>query len=142
MVDPIQYWRMNMSETSSKATTIALWLLKILVALAFLTAGGAKLAGAPIMVAVFAKIGFGQWFRILTGVLEVAGAIALFVPRASFYGAVLLAVVMVGAIGFHRTLLGGNPTPPIVLLALSAVIAWLSRERTQAPRQGDRARTC
>ena len=79
------------------------------------------------MVAVFSKIGYGQGFRILTGLLEVVGAIGLFVPRFTFYAAVLLGVVMIGAIGFHLTTLGGNPTPPIILLMLSASIAWLTR---------------
>ena len=92
------------------------------VGLAFLAAGGSKLAGAPAMVAMFAKIGFGQWFRILTGLLEVGGAIGLFVPRFAVYAASMLAVVMVSAIGFHLTRLGGNPVPPIVLLLLATLI--------------------
>jgi hypothetical protein len=79
------------------------------------------------MVAVFAKIGFGQWFRILTGLLEVAGAIGLFVPRFAVYAASMLAVVMVGAIGFHLTRLGGNPLPPIVLFLLAILIVWLTK---------------
>ena len=79
------------------------------------------------MVAIFAKIGFGQWFRVLTGLLEIAGAIGLLVPRYSFNAAVLFAVVMVGAIGFHLTILGGNPAPPIFLLILAALNAWLTR---------------
>jgi putative oxidoreductase len=87
------------------------WLLRVVVGLAFLAAGGSKLAGAPAMVAMFAKIGFGQWFRILTGLLEVTAAIALFVPRYTLYAAATLAVVMESAIGFHLTILGGNPSP-------------------------------
>lgn len=90
---------------------IALWVLRVVVGLAFLAAGGSKLAGAPAMVAMFAKIGFGQWFRILTGLLEVAGAIGLFVPRFAVYAASMLAVVMVGAIGFHLTTPGWKPCP-------------------------------
>jgi putative oxidoreductase len=43
-------------------------------------AGGAKLAAAPTMIAVFAKVGLGQWFRYLTGTLEVIGAVGLLVP--------------------------------------------------------------
>ena len=87
------------------------------------------------MVAMFAKIGFGQWFRILTGSLEVAGAIGLFVPRFAVYAASLLAVVMVGAIGFHLTILGGNPGPPIVLLLLASLIVWLSKGTSRSELQ-------
>lgn len=110
-----------------KYAVIGLWVLRVLAALAFVGAGVSKLTGAPAMVAVFAAVGAGQWFRIVTGLLEVGGAVALFVPRVTFYAAVLLASVMVGAIGAHLTVLGGNPTPPIVLLLLTGTIAWLSR---------------
>ena len=70
--------------------------------------GGAKLAGAEQMVAVFATIGIGQWFRYLTGALEVIGAIGLFFPRYAFYAAALLVCVMAGAVMAHLTVLGGQ----------------------------------
>ena len=121
-----------MATGQKKGKMITLWLLRVVVGLAFLAAGGSKLAGAPAMVAMFAKIGFGQWFRILTGLLEVAGAIGLFVPRFTVYAASMLAVVMAGAIGFHLTTLGGNPAPPIVLLLLASLIIWLSKRTSRS----------
>ena len=73
-----------MSTGQKKGKMIALWLLRVVVGLAFLAAGGSKLAGAPAMVAMFATIGFGQWFRILTGLLEVtAGLVYLFLATPS-----------------------------------------------------------
>jgi hypothetical protein len=96
--------------------------------MAFLAAGGARLAGAPPMVAMFDTIGVGQWFRVVIGLLEVTGAIGLFVPRATMYAAVVLMMVMFGAVVAHMTVLGGNPAPPIMLLILSSTIAWLTRE--------------
>ena len=121
-----------MATGQKKGKIIALWVLRVVVGLAFLAAGGSKLAGAPAMVAMFAKIGFGQWFRILTGSLEVAGAIGLFVPRFAGYAASLLAVVMVCAIGFHLTILGGNPVPPIILLLLALSITRLSKRTSRS----------
>jgi uncharacterized membrane protein YphA (DoxX/SURF4 family) len=115
----------------SKGLNITCWVLQGLAALAFLAAGGSKLAGAPAMVAVFAHIGVGQWFRYLTGGLEVIGAIGLLVPGGAFYGAALLATVMVGAIAAHLTILGGNPTPAIVLLLITATVAYLRRPRAR-----------
>ena len=120
-----------MATGPKKGKIIALWILRVVVGLAFLAAGSSKLAAAPAMVAMFAKIGFGQWFRILTGLLEVAGAIGLFVPRFTVYAASMLGVVMVSAIGFHLTRLGGNPAPPIVLLFLASLIVWLSKRTPQ-----------
>ena len=120
-----------MATEQNKGRMITLWILRVVVGLAFLAAGGSKLAGAPAMVAMFAKIGFGQWFRILTGLLEVAAAIGLFIPRYARYAAATLAVVMASAIGFHLTILGGNPVPPIVLLVLTSLIAWLSKSASR-----------
>jgi hypothetical protein len=71
--------------------------------LAFIGVGGDKLAGTAVMVELFDKVGIGQWFRYFTGLLEVAGGIGLLIPRYAFYAAVLLALVMVGAIIAHVT---------------------------------------
>ena len=110
-----------------KARLVTLWILSALVALAFLGAGGAKLMGAAAMVELFDKVGEGQWFRYFTGLLEVAGGIGLLIPRYAFYAAGLLAVVMVGAIIAHVTVLGTSPAAPVVLLILSGTIAWLRK---------------
>jgi DoxX-like family len=60
-----------------KVFNIILWVLQIAAAAMFLFAGAPKLLGAPQVVAVFETIGFGQWFRYLTGGLEVLCAILL-----------------------------------------------------------------
>jgi putative oxidoreductase len=104
-----------------------LWILSSLVALAFLGAGGSKLAGAAAMVGLFDKIGVGQWFRYFTGSLEVAAGIGLLLPRYAFYAAALLALVMVGAIIAHLTVLGSSPAVPVVLLILVTVVAYLRK---------------
>ena len=111
----------------SKGLNIACWVLQGLAAAAFLAAGGSKLAAAPAMVEVFAKLGAGQWFHYVTGALEVIGAVALLLPRAAFYGAALLATVMVGAIVTHLAVLGGSPIPALVLLVIVGTVAWLRR---------------
>src|SRR2546426_10073455 len=87
----------------SRALTIVSWILQVLTAAVFLVAGGSKLAGAAAMVQMYDTIGWGQWFRYLTGVIEVGSAVALLVPRAAAFGAVLLACTMVGAIVAHYT---------------------------------------
>lgn len=111
----------------SKGLSVTCWVLQGLAAFAFLAAGGSKLAAAPAMVEMFAKLGAGQWFRYLTGSLEVIGAVGLLVPRAAFYGAVLLAAVMIGAVVTHLAVLGGSPVPALVLLAIVGTVAWLRR---------------
>lgn len=103
------------------------WLLQIAAAAIFLFAGSKKLMADPQMVAVFAKVGIGQWFRLLTGMLEVGGGIALLVPRTAAFAAILLALVMVGAVIAHLTVLGGSPALAVMLLVACAGIAWLRR---------------
>jgi putative oxidoreductase len=103
------------------------WGVRILLALAFGAAGVAKLAGVPQMVQVFDAIGFGQWFRYVTGVVEVGGAVLLLVPATGFFGGLLLAVTMLFGVATHLVLIGGNPAPAIVLALLSAFVAWRLR---------------
>jgi putative oxidoreductase len=116
-------------KSSSRAGTIALWTAQIAAAALFLFAGSSKLAGAPLMVAMFDAIGIGQWFRYLTGSIEVVSAILLLIPSLAFFGALLLVPTMVGAIITHLFIIGGNPALPIVLLATTSAIAWTRRSR-------------
>jgi putative oxidoreductase len=107
-----------------KALNIAFWTLQVLAALAFLAAGLGKLLGSADMIALFNAVGIGQWFRYVTGVLEVLGAVLLIVPSKTAVGAVLLACVMAGAVVAHLTVLHTAATAPVVLVALTALIAW------------------
>ena len=111
----------------SRVTTGVVWTLQILAAAMFLFAGFSKLAGEPVMVQEFAVIGLGQWFRYLTGGIEVVSAVSLLIPSLAVYGAAALAVTMVGAIITHLTLIGGSPVPAFVLLIATASIVWMRR---------------
>src|SRR5436190_1204621 len=71
----------------SRIGLIALWAVQLALAGMFLLAGGSKLAGAPAMIALFDGIGIGQWFRYVTGLIEVGSAVALLVPSDSRTGA-------------------------------------------------------
>jgi len=112
---------------SGKGRLLTLWILSALVTLTFVGAGAAKLAGAAVMVDLFAKVGLGQWFRYVTGLLEVAAGIGLLISRYAFYAAALLAMVMVGAFIAHVTVLGSSPAAPIVLFVLTGIIAYLRK---------------
>jgi uncharacterized membrane protein YphA (DoxX/SURF4 family) len=113
------------SPQRSRVVTGVLWTLQILSAAMFLFSGSLKLAGAPMMVQMFGVIGLGQWFRYVTGGIEVASALLLLIPAVAAYGAAALAVTMVGAIITHVFIIGGSPAIPIVLLGATATIAWL-----------------
>ena len=120
------------SLSRGRAGHIALWMVQVLLAVAFLGSGLAKLAGAPVQVAVFDAIGVGQWFRYLTGLIEAASAFALLMPSLAPFGAVALVATMVGAIATHLFVIGGSPRGPIVLLLLSLTVAWARRDQLVA----------
>jgi uncharacterized membrane protein YphA (DoxX/SURF4 family) len=111
----------------SKALNVTLWILQALVAAAFLMAGATKLAGAEMQVAMFEKIGLGQWLRYFTGSLEVICAVLLLLPKTSGIGAALLTATMAGAVATHLFIIGGSAAPALVLLLITAAVAWYRR---------------
>jgi putative oxidoreductase len=111
---------------------IALWAVKIMLAAVFIAAGGAKLYGVPMMVDLFEIIGVGQWFRYVTGALEVIGAVLILMPALSAVGGLLLCCIMVGATLTHLFVLPGSAIPAMVLFALSAIIVFAERRRFDA----------
>ena len=116
----------------TKAATAVRWALQGIVAVVFLGAGAAKLAGVPAMVVIFEHIRIGQWFRYVTAVVEITGAILLVWPGRSGLGALLLACTMAAALFTHFTILGGNWGPAAVLFALNLLIMWLNRAQVEA----------
>ena len=118
------------SGSTGKIINVGLWILQIGAAGMFLMVGFLKLSGDPRMVALFEAIGLGQWFRYVTGSLEVLGAVLLLIPRLSGLGALLLVGVMLGAVPTHLLVVGGSPLPAIILLIVTGVTAWGRRQRT------------
>jgi uncharacterized membrane protein YphA (DoxX/SURF4 family) len=118
------------SGSIAKIMNVLLWVLQIGAAGMFLMVGFLKLSGNPQLVGLFEAIGLGQWFRYLTGSLEVAGAILLLIPRTSGLAALMLFGVMVGAVITHLLIVGGSPQPAIILLIVTGIIAWGRRQRT------------
>jgi putative oxidoreductase len=71
-----------------------------LVGLLFVFIGYTKFNGDPRgeWYQTFERIGLGQWFRIFTGVVQVAGGLMMCVPKTMIYGAALLTCTMLGAV--------------------------------------------
>ena len=111
---------------------IALWTVQVVLAAMFFGSGLSKVTGSPAMVAMFETIGVGQWFRYLTGLIEVISAIALLVPSLAVFGAVALVPTMIGAIATHLFIIGGAPTGAVVLLIGSLIVTWARREQLLA----------
>lgn len=121
--------------TRRRAVNVVLWVAQIALAAMFVFVSTPKLLGDPTAVAVFHVIGFGQWFRYLTGACELAGAIGLLIPRLSGLAATGLVGLMIGATLTNLFLVPGMQASAAVTVLLGvvfAVIAWLRRDRTAA----------
>jgi len=119
------------ADHTSKIWNGVLWGFQVLGALSFVFAGYQKLSSAPDMVALFTAIGAGQWFRFLTGTVEILGGIALLVPRLRVLGAAGLVCVMVGAL-ITDFMISISPVSALVELAITAVVVWGRRSELTA----------
>jgi len=120
---------MTISSTSTSLKTIAFWGLKIVLALLFLAAACAKIAGAPMMIAEFGKVGLGQWFRYFTALMEISGAILLLLPGRTAIGAGILACVCIGAFFAQLLAIHMDVVHTIVLAAIFLSIVWFNRRQ-------------
>ena len=123
---------------------IALWIVQVLLALAFLGAGAMKLF-TPYEALVAQGIDLPELLLRFIGLCEVLGAIGLVVPAATRIkprltptAAALLALVMILALFKHAfaaefSALGG----PLVLGALSVFVAWGRFKRAPIAPRGE-----
>jgi uncharacterized membrane protein YphA (DoxX/SURF4 family) len=103
------------------------WAVQVVLASQFIAGGLVKLSGDPQMIAMFAEIGAGQWLRVLVGVLEVAAAVGLLIPRLARLAAAGLVALMAGAAVTNIVWLATNPVLPLVFLLLATVVVVLRR---------------
>lgn len=117
--------------------------LQAAVGIIFLGAGSRKLAATDATVDLFARLRYPQWLRVVTGVMEVGGGVAMMAglkrPALVPPAAALLGSVAIGAIASH-TRQGDPPRmrmPPLVLLlAVTAVSLVRGRERAAVRMSG------
>ncbi|OEK01100.1 hypothetical protein BFP97_06075 [Roseivirga sp. 4D4] len=106
----------------TKEKGIAVWSISIVVAVYLILKGIQKVSPSPGMVSFFADWGYSETFLRILGVLEVLGGLLLFIPKAAFYGGVLLSGILLGA---TYTLLinhSAGLAEPLVFLFLSVTI--------------------
>ena len=111
-------------ETRGRQDVLISWILRLAVAAVFLSVGTAKFGTDPMWVQLFDRIGFGTWFRYLTGVLQVTGAVLLLVPRTFLVGIAILSCTMAGAMAVWIVWFGAPGTaiiPGALLVGLVAI---------------------
>ncbi|MDD7914041.1 DoxX family protein [Polaribacter ponticola] len=104
-----------------------MFVLKIVLAVAFVVAGGFKIFRAKPMVDQFKEFGLPNFGVQLVGTLEVLGAIGLFVPSLSLYATIGLIILMIGAVFNHLKTKHPFKTlaPALILGILSSILLFL-----------------
>ena len=120
-------------------STVLLWVLQIVLALAFAAHGWLFLA-PPADVAVQMNATLPRWFQLFLGVAEVAAAAGLVLPGATgvlpwlvVWAAGGIVIVMVSATAFH--LVRGemmSAAITLLLLVMAVYVAYARRTRLRA----------
>ena len=116
--------RLATAETGSRQEVLISWILRLAVAVVFVSVGADKFEAQSMWIKVFDQIGLGQWFRYLTGILQVTGAVLVIFPRTFLIGIGILACTMAGAVAVWIVRFGapGNAViPAAVLVALVTI---------------------
>jgi putative oxidoreductase len=114
-----------------RRTSLLLWAGQILLAVAFMYFGLAKLTGGQVQ--EFGQIGAGQWMQYFVGAAELAGGIGLLTPWLAGLAAAGLAADMAGATIINGTVLHNTTYGSMiwVTLPLCAAFALLAYGRRQ-----------
>jgi putative oxidoreductase len=111
---------------------IVAFILQGLLALMFLMAAMGKITGSKMHVEGFKQWGLPQWFRVVTGFVELVGAVALIIGFWEYSwaaaGALLLGVTAIGGTLVHvRVKDSFKQTFMIVLLGILSFIVFFIR---------------
>src|SRR5690349_19488528 len=112
---------------------IVLWVLQVLLAVAFFAHGWLFLSPPP-EIAVQMNASMPRWFQLFLGVAEIAAALGLTLPGLTrilpwlvTWAAVGIMIVMVSATGFH--LMRGETSSAMVTLVILAIASFVAYQR-------------
>lgn len=116
---------------NSRFGRVTLWIFQGWTALAFVVVGFGKFHN-PFWLKAFPKWGYSDGFRMLIGVLEVAGGLLIAIPRTATYAAILIDAIMIGALG---TLLVNHEKlfPPTFWLVVVSIVGYARWKQAWRP---------
>lgn len=118
--------------TTSRAANAGLWTLQVVLAAVYAFSAYNKLTAEAATVAGFEAMGLGAPGMYVIGALELAGAIAMFVPRLTGLAATCFVALMIGAVVITLVIGGGALVAiPATVGVLAAVVAWGRRDITR-----------
>jgi putative oxidoreductase len=120
--------KLLLEERTAPFDIIRTWAPRLIAAALFLFVGSNKFADRSPWIQIFQQIGFGQWFRYFTGVLQVGGALLVLIPRTFPVGILILACTMAGAMAAWIFFLGA-PFNAMIPGALLLGLLFVGGER-------------
>lgn len=114
-------------------TVFSIVLQSLLIAY-YVFSGSAKIAGAKYWVDVFNNLKLPQWFRVITGVVQLVGAAVLIIgfwyAGAIAWGGIWLGVTMLVAFLAHIRVKDsfGKTVQPVVFLALIVIVTMINAD--------------
>jgi hypothetical protein len=109
---------------------IVLWIVQILLAIAFL-AHGLLLLFPPAEIAKLMDASLPRWFQLFLGWAEILAAVGLTLPAITriqpwlvSWAAIGISIVMVSATYYH-VMRGESPVANLILLAMAAFVAYM-----------------
>lgn len=112
----------------SRFLSVFKYLILLVICGGFLGMGMQELVGVPWIKEQFTYWMYPLWFMYLVGFVQVAGSIATFYKPTRIWGASILLLTMVGAIGTHFYFNQYDwLIPPIVLLALLILLIFIEK---------------
>ena len=116
----------------SRAGNAALWTLQAVLAAVYAFSAFGKLTAEAQNVAGFEAMGLGMPGMYIIGALELAGAIAMFIPRLTGLAALCFVVLMIGAVTITLAIGGGILVAmPAAVGVLAAIVAYGRRDSTK-----------
>ena len=116
----------------SRAANVGLWTLQVLLAAVYAFSAFGKVSADAQNVAGFEAMGLGTTGMYIIGALELAGAIAMFIPRLTGLAATCFVALMIGAVTATLAIGGGVlAVIPATVLVLVAVVAGGRRGSTR-----------
>ena len=120
------------TRTTGRTGSAVLWTLQVLLGAVYAFSAFGKLTAEAQNVAGFAAMGLGNTGMYVIGALELAGAIAMFVPALTGLAALCFVALMVGAVILTAAVGGGALVAiPATVGLVAAVVAWGRRDSTR-----------
>ena len=117
---------------TSHAANAVLWTLQVLLAAVYAFSAFGKLTADAQNVAGFEMMGLGAAGMYDIGALELAGAIAMFIPALTGLAATCFVALMIGAVIITLAIGGGALAAiPATVGVVAAVVAWGRRDSTR-----------